>query len=68
MIKKPLIGNWDIRRDNVYLFLKNLQNEPVFTAWAKRFNIHWIVLNKDLGSQLNIPPGGIMDIEIDLIV
>jgi hypothetical protein len=66
MIKKPLIGNWDIQRDNVYLFLKNLQNEPVFTSWAKRFNIHWIVLNKDLGSQLNIPPGGIMDIEMML--
>ena len=66
MIKKPLIGNWNIRRDNVYLFLKNLQNEPVFAAWAKRFNIHWIVLNKDLGFQLNIPPRGIMDIEMML--
>ena len=66
MIKKPLVGNWNIRRDNVYLFLKNLQNEPVFTAWAKRFNIHWIVLNKDLGFQLNVPPRSIMDIEMML--
>lgn len=66
LIKKPLIGNWNIERDNVYLFLNNLQNEPVFTGWAKRFNIHWIILNKDLGSQINIPPRGIMDIEMML--
>ena len=67
MIKKPLIGNWDIERDNTFLFLKNLQNEPVFSAWAKRFNINWIVLNKDLGSQLTKNPSdGIIDIELML--
>jgi len=67
MIKKPLIGNWDIERDNTFLFLKNLQNEPIFSAWAKRFNINWIVLNKDLGSQLTKNPSdGIIDIELML--
>ena len=67
MIKKPLIGNWNIERDNAFLFLKNLQNEPVFSAWAKRFNINWIVLNKDLGSQLTKNPSdGIIDIELML--
>lgn len=67
MIKKPLIGNWNIERDNAFLFLKNLNNEPVFSAWAKRFNINWIVLNKDLGSQLTKNPSdGIIDIELML--
>ena len=64
MLKKPLIGNWNVRRDNVYLFLKNLQDEAVFTAWAKRFNIHWIVINKDLDFQLNYDIlGGVVEIE-----
>ena len=67
MIKKPLIENWNIRRDNTFLFLKNLQNEPVFSAWAKRFNINWIVLNKDLSSHfIKNPSDEIIDIELML--
>ena len=49
MIKKPLIGNSGVERDNVFLFLSNLQDETVFTSWAKRFNVNWIILNKDIG-------------------
>jgi len=67
MIKKPLIGNWNIERDNTFLFLKNLDNEPVFSAWAKRYNINWIVLNRDLASQFTKNPSdGIIDLELML--
>ena len=33
----------------MFLFLSNLQDETVFTSWAKRFNVNWIILNKDIG-------------------
>jgi hypothetical protein len=67
MIKKPLIGNWNIERDNTFLFLRNLQNEPVFSSWAKRFNVNWIVLNRDLGSKFTKNSSdGIIDIELML--
>ncbi len=67
MIKKPLIGNWNIERDNTFLFLKNLQNEPVFSAWAKRFNINWIVLNRDLATRSTKNPADeIKEIELML--
>ncbi len=62
-----MIGNWNIERDNTFLFLKNLQNEPVFSAWAKRFNINWIVLNRDLATRSTKNPADeIKEIELML--
>jgi len=66
MIEKPLIGHWNIKRDNVFLFLRNLHDEPAFSGWARKYNINWIVLNRDLVPGAGNPPEGVRGIELML--